>query len=171
MRDGVRYNESLALFKSSTQDVAWHASALEGLATIPIVEAWSSTHGVVRISTQSSHRAFANRTLHRTASLTTGTLGRMSQTSSPKHLLSTNEPYLLPNRRPHYLFSHIFIALQSCATVPFSILYGLQRAGDPSRSQPCSNRVHHLSSLRRCPTTPVLSQAQALGTHTLPWNA
>ena len=28
--------------------MAWHASALEGLATIPVVEAWASTHGVVR---------------------------------------------------------------------------------------------------------------------------
>ncbi|PCH38067.1 hypothetical protein WOLCODRAFT_114758 [Wolfiporia cocos MD-104 SS10] len=37
----IWYTEAIALFKSP-QDAAWHASALEGLATIPIVEAWSS---------------------------------------------------------------------------------------------------------------------------------
>ena len=47
-----RYNESIMLFKSP-QDAPWHASALEGLATIPVVEAWSSTHGIVRAVTNS----------------------------------------------------------------------------------------------------------------------
>ena len=47
-----RYNESIMLFKSP-QDAPWHASALEGLATIPVVEAWSSTHGIVRAVTKS----------------------------------------------------------------------------------------------------------------------
>ena len=42
-----RYNEAIVLFKGPP-DTAWHASALEGLATIPVVEAWASTHGVVR---------------------------------------------------------------------------------------------------------------------------
>ncbi|TBU35870.1 TRAPP II complex [Dichomitus squalens] len=41
----IWYNESIMLFKSP-QDAPWHASALEGLATIPVVEAWSSTHGI-----------------------------------------------------------------------------------------------------------------------------
>ncbi|KAI0720991.1 TRAPP II complex [Cerioporus squamosus] len=41
----IWYNEAIVLCKS-LQDVAWHASALEGLATIPIVEAWSSTDGI-----------------------------------------------------------------------------------------------------------------------------
>ncbi|KAI0748229.1 transport protein Trs120 or TRAPPC9 TRAPP II complex subunit-domain-containing protein [Daedaleopsis nitida] len=41
----IWYNEAIVLFKSS-QDLAWHASALEGLATLPVVEAWSSTHGI-----------------------------------------------------------------------------------------------------------------------------
>lgn len=42
-----RYTEAIVLFKNP-HDAPWHASALEGLATIPIVEAWASTHGVVR---------------------------------------------------------------------------------------------------------------------------
>ncbi|KAH9946027.1 TRAPP II complex [Epithele typhae] len=41
----IWYNESIVLCKTA-QDVAWHAAALEGLATIPIVEAWSSSHGI-----------------------------------------------------------------------------------------------------------------------------
>ncbi|KAI0636866.1 TRAPP II complex [Trametes polyzona] len=41
----IWYTESIVLFKSP-QDAAWHASALEGLATVPVIEAWSSTHGV-----------------------------------------------------------------------------------------------------------------------------
>ncbi|KAI0928535.1 hypothetical protein AcW1_005748 [Taiwanofungus camphoratus] len=41
----VWYTEAIALFKSP-QDAVWHASALEGLSTIPVIEAWSSTHGM-----------------------------------------------------------------------------------------------------------------------------
>ncbi|OBZ75570.1 hypothetical protein A0H81_04217 [Grifola frondosa] len=41
----IWYSEAVALFKGP-QDIVWHASALEGLATIPIIEAWSSTHGI-----------------------------------------------------------------------------------------------------------------------------
>ncbi|KAI0375001.1 hypothetical protein BV20DRAFT_1041173 [Pilatotrama ljubarskyi] len=41
----IWYTEAIVLFKNP-QDAPWHASALEGLATIPVVEAWSSTHGV-----------------------------------------------------------------------------------------------------------------------------
>ncbi|CCM02371.1 uncharacterized protein FIBRA_04466 [Fibroporia radiculosa] len=42
----VWYTEAIALFKNS-QDAVWHASALEGLATIPIVEAWSSSNSML----------------------------------------------------------------------------------------------------------------------------
>ena len=35
------------LFKSP-QDAPWHASALEGLATISVIEAWVTGHGLVR---------------------------------------------------------------------------------------------------------------------------
>lgn len=41
-----RYHESLQLFKSS-QDGVWQASALEGLATVAILDAWSAGHGLV----------------------------------------------------------------------------------------------------------------------------
>ncbi|KAI0362223.1 hypothetical protein OH77DRAFT_1416447 [Trametes cingulata] len=41
----IWYTEAIVLFKTP-QDAPWHASALEGLATIPVVEAWASTHGV-----------------------------------------------------------------------------------------------------------------------------
>ncbi|OSC99049.1 hypothetical protein PYCCODRAFT_1454002 [Trametes coccinea BRFM310] len=41
----IWYTEAMVLFKSP-QDAPWHASALEGLATIPVVEGWASTHGV-----------------------------------------------------------------------------------------------------------------------------
>ena len=45
---GYRYNEAIVLFKSP-KETPWHAAALEGLATIPVVEAWSSTQGVVGV--------------------------------------------------------------------------------------------------------------------------
>ncbi|KZT09435.1 uncharacterized protein LAESUDRAFT_694916 [Laetiporus sulphureus 93-53] len=38
----IWYTEAIALFKGP-QDAIWHASALEGLATIPVVQAWSSS--------------------------------------------------------------------------------------------------------------------------------
>ncbi|KXN89239.1 hypothetical protein AN958_05993 [Leucoagaricus sp. SymC.cos] len=41
----IWYTEAIQLFKNS-QDNAWHASALEGLATVAIVEAWSAGHGL-----------------------------------------------------------------------------------------------------------------------------
>ncbi|GBE81971.1 TRAPP II complex [Sparassis latifolia] len=41
----VWYGEAIALFKGA-QDTAWHASALEGLATIPVIEAWASNRAV-----------------------------------------------------------------------------------------------------------------------------
>ncbi|KAI0780823.1 TRAPP II complex [Trametes elegans] len=41
----IWYTEAIVLFKTP-QDAPWHASALEGLATIPVVEAWSSTNGI-----------------------------------------------------------------------------------------------------------------------------
>lgn len=47
----IRYNEAIILCKSP-QDAVWHASALEGLATIPVLEAWSSAHGLVRVFKQ-----------------------------------------------------------------------------------------------------------------------
>lgn len=40
-----RYNEAITTLKG-TQDVAWQASALEGLATIPVLDAWSASQGV-----------------------------------------------------------------------------------------------------------------------------
>lgn len=41
-----RYSEAILLFKTS-QDLAWYATALEGAATILIIEAWSAGHGLV----------------------------------------------------------------------------------------------------------------------------
>ncbi|KAI8998543.1 TRAPP II complex [Trametes punicea] len=41
----IWYTEAIVLLKNP-QDAPWYASALEGLATIPIVEGWASTHGV-----------------------------------------------------------------------------------------------------------------------------
>jgi hypothetical protein len=32
------------------QDAIWHASALEGMATIHVLDAWSAGHGLVRLS-------------------------------------------------------------------------------------------------------------------------
>ncbi len=43
---GDRYTESLQLFRA-TPDPVWQASALEGLATISILDAWSAGHGLV----------------------------------------------------------------------------------------------------------------------------
>jgi hypothetical protein len=42
----ARYTEAVALFKTSN-DPVWYASALEGLATIALLEAWSG-QGFVR---------------------------------------------------------------------------------------------------------------------------
>jgi hypothetical protein len=44
--DNARYTEALALFKTST-DPLWHASTLEGLATLSLLDAWSG-QGFVR---------------------------------------------------------------------------------------------------------------------------
>jgi len=46
--DNARYTEALALFKTST-DPLWHASTLEGLATVSLLDAWSG-QGFVRPS-------------------------------------------------------------------------------------------------------------------------
>jgi hypothetical protein len=43
-----RYTEAIQLFKSS-QDTAWHAAALEGIATVSMIEAWSAGNGLVRL--------------------------------------------------------------------------------------------------------------------------
>lgn len=41
-----RYTEALQLLKTPLDSI-WHASALEGMATIPILDAWSAGHGLV----------------------------------------------------------------------------------------------------------------------------
>lgn len=41
-----RYTEAIVMFKLP-QDAPWHASALEGLATISVLEAWLTGHGLV----------------------------------------------------------------------------------------------------------------------------
>ncbi|KAI0062282.1 hypothetical protein BV25DRAFT_1945461 [Artomyces pyxidatus] len=41
----VWYTEAIALFKTAADNV-WHASALEGLATVAVLEAWSSGQGL-----------------------------------------------------------------------------------------------------------------------------
>lgn len=41
-----RYSEAILLFKLP-QDIAWHASALEGMATIPVLDAWAAGNGLV----------------------------------------------------------------------------------------------------------------------------
>ncbi|KAF8636691.1 hypothetical protein AX17_003496 [Amanita inopinata Kibby_2008] len=54
----VWYTEALQLLKNS-QDVAWHASTLEGMATISVVEAWTAGHGLHN-STSSSREPWAD---------------------------------------------------------------------------------------------------------------
>jgi Transport protein Trs120 or TRAPPC9, TRAPP II complex subunit len=46
--DIARYTEAVTLFKTAN-DPVWYASALEGLATVAILEAWSG-QGFVRFS-------------------------------------------------------------------------------------------------------------------------
>ncbi|KAF9464726.1 TRAPP II complex [Collybia nuda] len=46
----VWYSEALLLFKTS-QDFAWHGAALEGAATVLIIEAWSAGHGLQHSAT------------------------------------------------------------------------------------------------------------------------
>ncbi len=41
-----RYSEAILLFKLP-QDTALHASALEGMATIPVLDAWAAGNGLV----------------------------------------------------------------------------------------------------------------------------
>ncbi|TFK76416.1 hypothetical protein BDN72DRAFT_808930 [Pluteus cervinus] len=54
MEDAViRYTEALMMFKTSS-DVVWHAAAVEGLATISIIEAWSAGHGLNNSSSGNS---------------------------------------------------------------------------------------------------------------------
>lgn len=42
----ARYTESIIVLKTA-QDSAWHASALEGLATAAVIESWLAGHGLV----------------------------------------------------------------------------------------------------------------------------
>jgi hypothetical protein len=62
--DNARYTEALALFKTSS-DPLWHASTLEGLATLSLLDAWSG-QGFVRARdyrlanlTDCAHRAYS----------------------------------------------------------------------------------------------------------------
>ena len=43
--DHVRYTEAIALFKTHPDNV-WHAAALEGLATVSILDSWVAGHSV-----------------------------------------------------------------------------------------------------------------------------
>lgn len=43
--DHARYTEAIALFKAHPDNV-WHAAALEGLATVSILDSWTSDHSV-----------------------------------------------------------------------------------------------------------------------------
>jgi len=47
------------LFKSP-QDAPWHASALEGLATISVIEAWVTGHGLVRLMSKFLYDGHSN---------------------------------------------------------------------------------------------------------------
>lgn len=47
------------LFKSP-QDAPWHASALEGLATISVIEAWITGHGLVRLIAKFVYDGYSN---------------------------------------------------------------------------------------------------------------
>ena len=160
-----RYNEAIVLCKAP-QDVAWHASALEGLATIPIVEAWSSTHGIVRMLRGSRVTPLADRS-SRMAQPTTRIRGQMSLTRSLRPLPYISVLYQPLNQRPLFPFLPIFIALRSCDIVPSSIPSGHPKVGVPLPSLRCSNLVHHHSYPLHCPTTPAQPLAQAQGTHTL----
>jgi hypothetical protein len=46
---GNRYGESVSLL-SKSQDVIWHAAALEGQCTVQLLETWTAGHGIVRPS-------------------------------------------------------------------------------------------------------------------------
>ncbi|KAF8590613.1 hypothetical protein K439DRAFT_1382134 [Ramaria rubella] len=48
----VWYGESLSLLSKFPQDIIWHASALEGLCTAQVFEAWTAGHGL--------HTSFSN---------------------------------------------------------------------------------------------------------------
>ncbi|KAI0079931.1 Trs120-domain-containing protein [Panus rudis PR-1116 ss-1] len=45
MDASVWYTEAIAVLRGP-QDIVWHASALEGLATIPVIEGWSSPQNI-----------------------------------------------------------------------------------------------------------------------------
>ena len=48
INDGpYRYEEAMSQFRSSNNDPVWYAAALEGQATIAVLEAWASTDGLV----------------------------------------------------------------------------------------------------------------------------
>ena len=42
-----RYEDAVIQFRSSNNDPAWYAAAIEGQVTITILEAWASTDGLV----------------------------------------------------------------------------------------------------------------------------
>lgn len=55
----VWYTEAIQLFKSS-QDVAWYAAALEGIATVSMIEAWSAGNGLNNSATASAKEPWAD---------------------------------------------------------------------------------------------------------------
>jgi hypothetical protein len=44
-----RYEDAVTQFRSSNNDPVWYAAALEGQATVTVLEAWASADGLVSL--------------------------------------------------------------------------------------------------------------------------
>ncbi|KAG6832127.1 hypothetical protein H0H87_002439 [Tephrocybe sp. NHM501043] len=102
----VWYLESLQLFKTS-QDYAWHAAALEGLATVSVIESWSVGNGLQN-STSGSKEPW------------TETCDRLTQATALYHKSPTSEGD--PN---HSLLSYLYT---SCILRHSSFLFAIWSA-------------------------------------------
>jgi len=50
----TRYEDAVTQFRSSNNDPVWYAAALEGQATVAVLEAWASTDGLVNLQSFSN---------------------------------------------------------------------------------------------------------------------
>lgn len=155
-----RYTEAIQLFKSS-QDVAWYAAALEGIATVSMIEAWSAGNGLVRLMYRV--RAIKQLTLFRIIQqpLRQKNHGRMSLRNCLKQLLSTTNLLQLTESRIIHSY-HICIPLVFFGILRFFLPSGLRKAGVPSLLQQCCNQLQLCTfllpfSLTRMPEGLVLS--------------
>lgn len=137
-----RYTEAIQVFRVSTQDSIWHASALEGLATIAIIDSWSAGQGLVsRFNCSSTHLPIILWCFNSIVLLPRPrNLGLKSVKDSPKPRLYTIKPrrQIMNKFMPS---SSICTPFAFYATPRSTSRSGQQKGGDLWRSRRCCIQV------------------------------